>query len=407
MKIFVALGPGDIVAAHRAQIKGGPIASETSIIFSGQLLEFCRERGIETLALSHNRRVDSLRDGLLQIENRPRLLDGRGSVRYHLSMITYAMYLATRAFRFGPDLALVDSGSAHYFALALFRMFGIPVAINFHNTLWPNGFEPKRRLAQLIRALDAWFFRSIAAGAIGCSPECGKQVQQLSGPKLPFLEYRTQFRNEEFNPRRGDHDRNPFRVIFIGRIERNKGALDVPAMAEKIRERSNIPILFEICGGGSALFELKQTVKEKRLADIVLVHGRLPRSELFQLYARANAVVVPTRSDFCEGLPAVCAEAVLFGLPIITSRLSNALPVLGAALLEVEPENIESYVNAIVKLTEDRTTYHRLSNACPALSRQFLDRSQSYPAAVDRLIARLFPGWKALNNYEPLFARVG
>ena len=124
------------------------------------------------------------------------------------------------------------------------------------------------------------------------------------------------------------------------------------------------------------------------------------------MYARAHAVIVPTRADFCEGLPLSCAEAVLSGLPIVTSRLSNAIPVLGPALIETEPENIESYAKAILRLAEDRVTYDQLSNACLRLAGQFLDRSQSYPAAIDRVIAHLFPNWKTLDSYEPLFARL-
>ena len=58
--------------------------------------------------------------------------------------------------------------------------------------------------------------------------------------------------------------------------------------------------------------------------------------------------------------------------------------------MEAESKNIESYVEAILKLAEKHATYERLSAACPELARQFLDRSQSYPAAMDRLIA-LFP----------------
>jgi glycosyltransferase involved in cell wall biosynthesis len=303
-------------------------------------------------------------------------------------------------------MAIIDSGSAHYFALASFRLMGVPIAVNFHNTLWPNGFEPKRLIPRSIRFLDGLFFRWVAVGTIGVSPECGRQAQELAGQGLPFFGYRCQFRRDEFSIHHG-HERSPFRVIFVGRVERNKGALDIAAMAEKLRDRSGIPIVFEVCGTGNALPELKRLVQEKRLSDRVIVHGRLPRSELFALYSRAHAVIVPTRSDFSEGLPAVCAEAVLFGLPVVTSRLSNAIPVLGPAIMEAEPEDVESYVGAIRKLAEDNTTFLRLCNACPELARQFVDRDQSYPAALDLLFAHQFPGWKRLKTYESLFSRIG
>src|SRR5262245_42645439 len=114
MKLFAALGSGDIVAAHRAQISETPIPSETSITFSGQLLEYCRERGIQVLALSHNARADNLRDGQLRVENCPRWSTGKRGFRYHISNILYGIYLAIRAKRFRADLAVIDSGTTHY-----------------------------------------------------------------------------------------------------------------------------------------------------------------------------------------------------------------------------------------------------------------------------------------------------
>ena len=177
-------------------------------------------------------------------------------------------------------------------------------------------------------------------------------------------------------------------------------------MAERMRTQSTISIVFEVCGDGDALSELRQIVDDKNLGDIVVIRGRLERPELLQAYARAHAIIVPTRSDFCEGLPMVCAEAMLAGLPLITSRLSNAIPVLGPALIEADPENIESYVQAILQLAENRVLYEKLSVACPDLAGQFLDRSQSFSAAIDRLIAYVFPGSALLKDYEPLFARI-
>ena len=76
-------------------------------------------------------------------------------------------------------------------------------------------------------------------------------------------------------------------------------------------------------------------------------------------------------------MPAVCAEAVQAGLPIITSRLSNAIPVLGEAIIEAQPESIESYASAILTLAGDRRIYGKLQNACPDCARQFFDRSRA------------------------------
>src|SRR3977135_959039 len=60
MRLFAALGPGNIVAAQRKQLADPGVKSATSIIYSGQLYEYCRARGITALVASHNGAVDEL-----------------------------------------------------------------------------------------------------------------------------------------------------------------------------------------------------------------------------------------------------------------------------------------------------------------------------------------------------------
>jgi glycosyltransferase involved in cell wall biosynthesis len=146
-----------------------------------------------------------------------------------------------------------------------------------------------------------------------------------------------------------------------------------------------------MCGDGPALAVLRQIVQENSLTESVIIHGHLQRTELLSIYTNSHAVIVPTKSTFTEGMPAVCAEAVLSGLPVVTSPVSNAFDVIGPAVVRAETDNIESYVSAILSLVNDRRLYAELRAQCPSLSKQFLDPSQGYSAAVNRLIMRLFP----------------
>jgi glycogen(starch) synthase len=108
LRLFVALGPGDIVGARRSQLAGKAI-SETSVAFSEQLFAYCRLRNIKTLAISSNSRIDQLEEGAVTIENRAKPLRGRGGIQFHLSLILYGLYLAARARRFRADVAVIDS----------------------------------------------------------------------------------------------------------------------------------------------------------------------------------------------------------------------------------------------------------------------------------------------------------
>jgi len=138
------------------------------------------------------------------------------------------------------------------------------------------------------------------------------------------------------------------------------------------------------------------------LEDRVHIRGRLERAELLDVYRRSHAIIVPTRSDFCEGMPLVCAEAALSGRPVITSRLSNALPVVGPMIVEAEPEAIADYVAAITRLATDPALWGRLHDATQACRAQFLDRSKSYAAAIDAVLTHLSGEPPVARDYAAL-----
>jgi glycogen(starch) synthase len=406
LKIFAALGPGDIVEAHRQQIAHQSVETETSIIYSGQFLEFCRLREVKVLAISHNARIDLLVDADIQLENNPTFMRYNGALTFHLSRILRAFYLAYRAKRFGADYALINSGSTHYFALSVFSLLGIRVAVDFHNTLWPTGYPPRGVLKTALRKLDGLYFRWCSAGTIGVSEECGRQVRELAKRVIPFFGYKCQFRAADFSNSalRSPMEDGVFRLAFVGRVEANKGTLDLVAIADLLRTQ---PVKFEVCGDGPALIELKKQVQDKKLDEAFTIRGALGRQDLLNVYKNSDAVIVPTRSDFAEGMPKVCAEAALFGLPILTSKLSNALDTLGPAIVETQPDRPESYAAAILTLVRDPQRCINIRASCSELTAPFLDRNNGLASAFDRLLSVSSPGWKlSLDAHNSVFAKV-
>ena len=150
----------------------------------------------------------------------------------------------------------------------------------------------------------------------------------------------------------------------------NKGLLDIPKIAKELNERSSVPVIFQVCGDGSALAELRETIERQGLQDVVIAHGRLERGRLLEIYADSHAAIVPTRSNFTEGMPQVCAEAVLSDLPVITSKVANAFDVIGPATVPAETDDFESFGVALLSLIEKPVIYAKTRSACAELSRQ-------------------------------------
>lgn len=404
LRLFVTLGPGDIVLARRRSATGATVDS-TSIAYSEQFIAYCKERGFRALAISANPRRDTHIDGVVTLENRPKPLRAAGGAGFHISQLLYAGYLCWRALRFRADLAIIDSGTTHYFFLLIFRLARIRVIANLHNTLWPRGYPPKGRIARTFLQLDALFFAHGASGAIGVSPECERQVHMQSHGRIPFFQYRCQFREEGFiraSPYRG----GPFTLCFSGRAERNKGLFDLLKIGDALRQRSPVPVRIEVCGDGPSLQEFRELVSEKGLANVINVNGRLARRELVEVYGRSHAMIIPTRSDFCEGVPAVCAEAMFARLPVIASDATNSLDVVGPASVQVATNDVNGFVEAILQLVNLPGACDRLCAACSSAAEQFQDRGLSMPAAIDHMINSL-TGQAPLTGYDALFSESG
>jgi glycogen synthase len=392
MRIFAALGEGDIVATQRKELSGDSGVGQTSLTFSGQLYSYCVAKGYRALLTSHCGRADSLDTELVRLVNVPRSGDHLGGWRFHAARVAYGVKLARMARDFRADLALIDSGTTHHFALTAFRLLGVPVAVNFHNVRWPQGFEPQGFTARTLRGWDSWTFRHVVLAAMGCSPECGVQARADGAGRLPYFGWCAQYEPEGFDAASVEENRVPFRLLFAGRVEDNKGVFDLVRISAVLRNRCAVPVFIEVCGDGSALSALRSAVETGGQADRITVRGRLERAQLLEAYRRAHAVIVPTRSSVCEGMPLVCAEAALSGRPVVTSRLSNALPMLGEAIAVAQPDDVESYAEAVRSIAEDPTRYDRLRAACPAAAAQFLDRGRSYTAAIEQLIAGAYRG---------------
>jgi glycosyltransferase involved in cell wall biosynthesis len=401
MKLFAALGPGDIVGAARTRKERGALPT-TSIAFSEQLFDYCRAANIRLLAISSCPRLDEIQDGLISAENRPKASSSANGLMFHWVQTKYALYLAYRAWRFGADAAVIDSGMTHYFALALFRLIDVPVIVNLHNVLWPAGFPP-RKFERVIRFLNSIFFRYFAAGGIGVSPECERQVMGEARNRIPFFQYRCQFSKNGFVESR-PYTGGEFHIAFVGRAEPSKGVLEIPKISSCLSKKCSVPIMFHICGDGSALTSLRSIVENRSMQKTIFLHGHLDRAKLLEVYSSCHAVIVPTSSTFAEGMPQVCAEATLMRLPIITSQVTNALDVVGPATLEAIADDVESYVDAIYRMLTDSNLYGKMRSECRCLSKQFFDRSQSFPAALDRLLRQLFQNFAGIDDWDSLFA---
>ncbi len=378
-------GPGDIVEAFTRWKNQEDVLTETSRTFSSQVFDFCQKNQLSSLFIStfSDKKQDTFLN--LSAENIPKKALA-GGLGYHLSQCFYGIRIIGICLKHRPRCLHITSGVTHWFMLAPLKLLGIKIFPQFHNTLWPKGFAPTSTKDKVILRLSAWFLKKFADATVCCSPEIRSQINQISdNPTCADIQFRAQFYRQNFEspPAPPAHNARPFNIVFAGRIERNKGVFDILCMAEIMQGQD---LIFHICGGGPAEDELKIECAKRNLNNRVIIHGKLKRPDLLAIYNQGHAVIVPTRSDFCEGLPMVAIESILLGRPVITSRLSNALDVLTDAIVEAQPDDVQSYVSAIKKLMTDHVFYTQKCQACNQYREPFLDGSQGLTKVLEQTL---------------------
>jgi glycogen(starch) synthase len=388
LKIFYAEASGNVIQAHRHWINGEDDPGQMSLTFSGEFADLCRECGADAYIIAANPNKQIFRDTKFVVEHRPKP-QSRSGPFYHLSQIRYGIGLFITALRYRAQVAVLCSGTTHYFVMSLFRLAGMQVIPVMHNTLWPSGAPPRGASKSFILFLDGYFFRCCATSLIAVSPECLRQVHQISGGKhCPLYEMKIQFRRQYFQtiPATPPHDFQPFRIMFAGRIVASKGVFDLLEMAKTLQQQVPGRVAWEICGTGPDLDELRKRHQAMNLEDIVTIRGWTSPAKLREVIARSHLSVVPTRSDFAEGMAMTVIEAILAGRPVITNPVVPALEVLKAACVEAKTNDIESYVEAILNLLKDRMHYQELCDSCSSLSEQFYDNQLGFRAMLYRAI---------------------
>lgn len=104
-------------------------------------------------------------------------------------------------------------------------------------------------------------------------------------------------------------------LVYAGVLSTDKGAGDLLDAFTRLRAEG-ADLRLTVCGDG----ELRPRFAEAARSDPALsVLGRVPHSEVLRLMREADAVIVPSRSTFAEGLPLTLLESLAVRTPVVAS----------------------------------------------------------------------------------------
>ena len=378
LRLFLTTPSGDAIQAHRSWRSGEAFANEVARTYSSQFFDLCARRNAAFYVLSDTSEDRIASDEAGTIEHRT-VDKGLSGYRYHLAALGRSIGVLWRMLRFRPDHAIISDYTAMWIVLAPARLLGVKLYLSLHVRLWPITGRPSGMAKRLLLSLDRLFLRHFCAGVMCVSGEIGQQVRELAD--VPVKVFRPTYRRDGFGG--GESGRSgPFQVAFLGRVELNKGVMDLVEVADRHRD-----VEFVICGEGGASAMLESEIERRRLTNVSYL-GFCDRVRAQQALADADAVIVPTRTDFIEGYNKVVVEAVLAAKPVITSRVCPALHDVREAAIEVEPDEWRGYADAIETLRRDERLYQAKVAAARGAQDQFFTIENGWGAKAEELIFR-------------------
>jgi glycosyltransferase involved in cell wall biosynthesis len=384
-RIFYAAANGDLIGSFEHWRAAAHIAKEVARTYSGELFSHCSRREVQLLAISPNDMEARVVAGNFDVRH-IRTQPARG-IWYHLGQLLRSLRVMWMILRFRPEVAIISDRLVYWWTLAPLRLFGIRLVVAMHVRLWlPEGAHAAPHV-RVLMALDRWFLRHCADGLLAVSHVVARDLGDIPVPTEVFSPLYEPDAFAGLSPARWNDE--PFRLLFMGRVEANKGVLNLVEALALVVPASKRRVHLDVIGDGGALALLRALVSRLGLEDQVTLHGQLTNQPLLELLSSSAAVIVPTRSDMGEGYNKVAAEAVLAGRPVIVSNKCPILADIQPAAIAVSADDIRGYADAILRLTEDRDLFAALAAGTRACQPRFFDTGRGYGAACERLFIRL------------------
>jgi glycosyltransferase involved in cell wall biosynthesis len=265
--------------------------------------------------------------------------------------------------------------------MRLAKLFSVPVIFHLHGGEFRQfvdvriGQPARKRVLETLAACRLIYCLNEEVAAWMRSRVTGVPVQVMPNPiDLPV------FKNN-------DEAREPT-VLFLGRLEREKGIFDLVEAVALIAQQ--VPgIHLKMCGAGSARAQIEQLAVQKGLGALISFPGWVSGAAKADLLRTAGVFVLPS---YAEGMPMSVLEAMAASTPVVASRVGAVADMLedGASGFVVEAGNVAMLGSAILAaLTGGAVTQ--------AMTARAVSRVRTFYAA-DVVIAKLRLTYMALSK---------
>ena len=235
---------------------------------------------------------------------------GRAPLDFSMQLNRYPQILLRAA----PDVIHAQGGPG---GVLLWKRLGAPLVYTAHHTY--RQAHPRGSVKRLLNGVEARSYRAAAM----VLPVSRSTANALLAMGIPASHIEVLSNGVDAVDLPGvEHEDG--RVLFVSRMEREKGALDAISVLQALTE-GDPRVHGVIVGGGSLEAEVRQAAYSS--GGRIQYLGALDREALNREYARAAIVLMPSRF---EGLGMVALEAQAAGTPVVGFDVDGLRDAVGA-----------------------------------------------------------------------------
>ena len=253
----------------------------------------------------------------------------------------------------GADLVHAHGLKAGWLGLPIAWLFSVPLVVTWHNAILGEGLAPAAaRQMQRAVAIGADLTLAASSDLVAQARRLGARNARLSPIAAPVLP--TAMISRDAQRQALGADSRDTVILTVGRLAPQKNLGMVLDVAAAVRQRPDLQ--FVVVGDGPEEQTLQRRIVEERLQVRLL--GR--SDDIGSLFGAADMALL---TSTWEARALVAQEALLAGVPLISTRVGGIEELVDSAALLVPPDDVEAAARHLVALADNPDQRRRLKEA--------------------------------------------
>lgn len=153
----------------------------------------------------------------------------------------------------------------------------------------------------------------------------------------------------------------PYRLLYTGRMERQKGLFELVAALARLTAQG-LDVVLDLVGwpqkNDNIMEQLQAAAREAGVSNRIFYHGyKAVGPELFAYYQQADIYVL---ASMFEGFPRTIWEAMAHSLPVVATKVGSIPDFTQGAVELVEPGDVQALTAALAGLLKNSALRRRL-----------------------------------------------